>query len=417
MKRKQITILHYAAPPVIGGVESTIYHHARLLTGTGYDVQVIAGRGKKFDPHIIFTTIPEVDSNHPEVLEISRALAQGLVTAEFFNLRDRLENRLLVELADSALLIVHNAHTLHKNLALTAALYQLNAQGNLPMIAWCHDFAWQDPLYLPSLYPDYPWNLLNQFWPGVSYIAVSHDRAASLAGLLGIDLRDIRVITPGVDPEAFWGLDQTVRLLVEKHALLEAAPLLLLPARLTRRKNIELAIKITAALRAYLPRPTLLVTGPPGPHNPKNLAYMQELRALRDELQVKNRVIFLAEEGQQGSPLYLEDASLAGFFRLADALLFPSLREGFGIPVLEAGMARLPVFASGIPPVAESSGGNSYLFDPQGDPQAIAGMIANTLNSDRAYLLKQRVLELYSWKAILNKKILPLINEVINNDR
>lgn len=80
-------------------------------------------------------------------------------------------------------------------------------------------------------------------------------------------------------------------------------------------------------------------------------------------------------------------------------------------------MARLPVFASDIPPVAESSGGNSYLFDPQGDPQAIAGMIANTLNSDRAYLLKQRVLERYSWKAILNKKILPLINEVINNDR
>ena len=412
MNKKHISILHYAAPPVIGGVESTIYHHARMLASAGYAVQVIAGRGAKFDPQIEFTAIPEVDSNHLTILEIGHVLAKGEIPAEFAFLRDQLVVKLQTVLSDSAALIVHNAHTLHKNLALTAALHEINARSSLPMIAWCHDFAWQDPLYLPGLHPGYPWNLLSQAWPGVSYVAVSQDRAARLAELMGVDRQAIRVITPGVDPASFWGLDPTVLALADRMELLESAPLLLLPARLTRRKNIELAIKITAAMQAYLPRPTLLVTGPPGPHNPQNLAYFQELRDLRRELKVEQRVIFLAEAGPGGSPLSLEDVSLPGLFRLADGLLFPSLREGFGIPVLEAGLARLPVFASDIPPVAESGGGHVLVFDPQDDPQAIARRISRKLNRDPGYLLKRRVVERFSWQAIVNKKILPLLDEV-----
>lgn len=41
----RVAILHYAAPPIVGSVESTIYHHARVLAQAGYDVGVIAGRG------------------------------------------------------------------------------------------------------------------------------------------------------------------------------------------------------------------------------------------------------------------------------------------------------------------------------------------------------------------------------------
>jgi glycosyltransferase involved in cell wall biosynthesis len=412
MHKTRISILHYAAPPVIGGVESTIYHHARLLSGAGYAVQVVAGRGAEFFPDVDFTLIPEVDSNHPTVLRTGHALAQGQVPAEFVDLRDRLASSLEAAVQDNSVLIVHNAHTLHKNLALTAALHILYSRGWLPMIAWSHDFAWQDPLYTSSLYPGYPWDLLRQVWPGVSYVTVSQDRATSLAELLDVPGHAIHVITPGVDPASFWGLDETVHSLVERFRLLEAAPLLLLPARLTRRKNIELALRVTAALQAYLPRPTLLVTGPPGPHNPKNLAYLAMLQNLRRELEMQERIIFLAELGPDGSPLLLSDASLPGLFRLVDALLFPSHREGFGIPVLEAGLARLPVFAADIPPVAESSGGLAQVFSPQGEPQAIAQMIAGSLSEDRAYQLKRRVIDQFSWDAILYKKIIPLLDEV-----
>lgn len=56
---RRIAIIHYAGPPVVGGVESTIYHHARLLGQAGYQVHVIAGCGEPFHPQVTFHHIPE----------------------------------------------------------------------------------------------------------------------------------------------------------------------------------------------------------------------------------------------------------------------------------------------------------------------------------------------------------------------
>ena len=53
----RVAILHYAAPPIVGGVESTIYHHARLLAGAGYAVTVIAGRGAPFEERVAVAVI------------------------------------------------------------------------------------------------------------------------------------------------------------------------------------------------------------------------------------------------------------------------------------------------------------------------------------------------------------------------
>jgi hypothetical protein len=44
----RVAILHYAGPPIVGGVESTIYHHALALSHRGYQVEVVAGRGKYY---------------------------------------------------------------------------------------------------------------------------------------------------------------------------------------------------------------------------------------------------------------------------------------------------------------------------------------------------------------------------------
>ena len=46
----KIAILHYSAPPVIGGVESVLAHHAKLMVSAGHEVQVIAGIGKNYEP-------------------------------------------------------------------------------------------------------------------------------------------------------------------------------------------------------------------------------------------------------------------------------------------------------------------------------------------------------------------------------
>ena len=123
-----ISILHYAAPPIVGGVESTIYHHARLLNHAGYEVSIIAGRGAVFDISIPFILIPEIDSRHPDVTRIGKELAKGEVAEDFRTLEEDLFESISSTIKDSDVLIVHNAITLHKNLALTAALKRIADQ-------------------------------------------------------------------------------------------------------------------------------------------------------------------------------------------------------------------------------------------------------------------------------------------------
>src|SRR5690606_25609715 len=129
---------------------------------------------------------------------------------------------------------------------------------------------------------------------------VSEDRRSMLAGLLGLPPEQIAVVTPGVDLAAFLKLEPDTLALARRHDLLEADPLLLLPARVTRRKNIELAIAITGALRAQrqaegCASPRLVVTGPPGPHNPANAAYLEQLKELRRATGDERSVVFLYE--------------------------------------------------------------------------------------------------------------------------
>jgi glycosyltransferase involved in cell wall biosynthesis len=243
----------------------------------------------------------------------------------------------------------------------------------------------------------------------VKYVAVSEDRRAQLADLLNVASDTIQVITPGVDIYAFLEIGDLVQKLMEKLGLLEADPLLLLPARITRRKNIEFAILVTSALSMQKPAAHLIVTGPPGPHNPNNVTYLAELKGISEQLGVADRVHFLYEHGEGSNPLNLPDQSIAQLYRLVDALIFPSKREGFGIPVLEAGLARLPVFAADIPPVRESGGEHTYLFPLHASPKQVADQIIFELMGDHQYLLRRRVLRQFSWQAVVTEQIIPLI--------
>jgi glycosyltransferase involved in cell wall biosynthesis len=67
----------------------------------------------------------------------------------------------------------------------------------------------------------------------------------------------------------------------------------------------------------------------------------------------------------------LTDIEVAQLYGAADALLFPTLEEGFGLPVIEAFASGLPVVASDIPVVREVAGGAAVLADPR-DPAALA---------------------------------------------
>ncbi len=411
-----LAILHYAAPPVVGGVEQTIYYHALELMRAGHTVRILTGEGASFDPRIEVAVVPEFGSRHPDVLSVKRQLDRGEVTLDFAALRDRLTVLLSDSLAGVDVLIAHNVFTLHKNLPLTAALYQVTSgrthsrtgplTNHPTFLAWHHDLAWDDPRYKDDVHGGYPWDLLRTPWPGVTHVTVSASQQARLASLYGIPPEQIAVVPPGVEPARFFRWTETMLKLVEELQLLDADVLLLLPARLTRRKNVEMALRILAAFRAQTRLDArLVVTGPPGPHNPANAAYLQSLLDLRRDLNVQDAAHFLYERG-----ITPDDDTMADLYQLADALLFPSAQEGFGIPVLEAGLARLPVFCSDIPPLRETGDGSAYFFDPQGNPAAIAKEIALALEGDAAHRLRRQVLSRFLWKRIVEERVIPLLH-------
>lgn len=401
-----IVLLHYAAPPVVGGVESVMARHARLMAEHGHHVCILAGRGGQTESRVEFRLLPEADSRHPEVLKLKVELDAGRVPDEFAGLVARLVDALRKHIGEAGLLIAHNVCSLNKNLALTAALHRITQESAAPrLILWHHDLAWTTLRYRPELHEGYPWELLRTDWPWAQQVVVSEQRRGELAELLGVPRERIDVVPNGVDARQFLKLEDETVELCRRLRLQDTAPLMLLPVRITPRKNIELALRTLASLRRRVAGARLIVTGPLGPHNPANQQYFGRLLALRQALGLEEAACFLAEVVDHSIP----DAVIADLYKLADLLFLPSREEGFGIPVLEAGLAGIPVFCADIEALRELGGGQVTYFSPDADPGQLAEQIAAALEADPTYGLHQRALNDYSWERIYLSKIAPLL--------
>lgn len=401
-----IALIHYAAPPVVGGVETVMARQAGLLARAGHTVRILTGRGKTWDERIPVEVLPHLDSLDATVLQLKSGLDEGQVPADFLPFVHQIEADLRRVLAGVEVVIAHNVASLHKNLALTAALYNLSQAGPSPrLILWHHDLAWNAERYRAELHDGWPWDLLRTAWPGVRQVTISEARRQELVDLLGIAPQAIAVVPAGLDTADFFSLDARSIDLIEKLSLERAAPVLLAPVRITRRKNLELAIAAVAHLRRSMPETRLVITGPPGAHNPSNLQYLKSLQNLRSTLGLDEAVHLLAEHLPQGLP----DVVMADFYRLCDALILPSREEGFGIPILEAGLSRMPIFCSDLQPLRALAGEWAVYFSPDAEPQQVARLIEERLRHDPAYQLRCRVRQTYTWEAIYEDRIVPLL--------
>lgn len=402
-----IALLHYSVPPVVGGVESVLAQQARVLAAAGHAVRLVAARGDQTDPAIPLRRVPLADSRQPEVLRVKAELDAGRVPPAFADLQAQLEAALGAALAGVDALIAHNVCSLNKNLPLTAALRVLHGRPGFPrLILWHHDLAWTAPRYQPELHPGWPWDLLRTAWPGAVQVVISELRRGEWAALTGLAPEAIHVIPNGLDLAALHKLEPQTQALARQLNLWAADPLLLLPVRVTARKNIELAVRVLAELRAgAFPHARLVVTGPLGPHNPANQGYFQELRALRAGLGLEASAHFLAEHVEA----WLPDAVIADFYRLADALFLPSREEGFGLPILEAGAARLPIFCADIAPLRTLAGDAAVYFHPAAPPAEVARQVVDRLRTDPIFRLARLVRTAYTWDGIYARYLAPLL--------
>jgi glycosyltransferase involved in cell wall biosynthesis len=100
-------------------------------------------------------------------------------------------------------------------------------------------------------------------------------------------------------------------------------------------------------------------------------------------------------------PAWLSSEELEGLWSIADAFVFPSLYEGFGLPVLEAMARGVPVACSNVSSLPEVAGEAALLFDPR-DEAAIAEALRRLLSEPAlAETLRTRGLERarqFSWE-------------------
>lgn len=143
---------------------------------------------------------------------------------------------------------------------------------------------------------------------------------------------------------------------------------LLYPANFWRHKNHEMLLIAWGMYRAAHPQSDLklVLTGAPSPR--------------RDELREAARRMGLAEWVE--FPGYLSNQEFAALLAGCTAMLFPSLFEGFGMPVAEAMAAGVPVLSSDRTSLPEIAGDAALLFDPR-QPAAIVEAIER-LESDPA---------------------------------
>lgn len=145
---------------------------------------------------------------------------------------------------------------------------------------------------------------------------------------------------------------------VARHGLRPGAPMFLAVGGVEERKNTQRILEAFLDARADLPQAQLVVAG--GASLLDHHAYAARFHRT------------VADAGLRvgpGGPLVLTgtvpDADMPSLFRAADALLLPSVSEGFGLVVLEALASGTPVVVSRIAPFTEYLG--EYLHDEAGE--------------------------------------------------
>ena len=131
----------------------------------------------------------------------------------------------------------------------------------------------------------------------------------------------------------------------------DGVPYLLVVANTYPHKKVETAVAAFGSIMDRIPHRLVLVGRP-----------------RRGEGAVQTAVAALSDRSRCTRIEYLDGKrDLAALYQGADAFLFPSIYEGFGLPVLEAMQAGTPVVTTGAAAIAEVAGESALFFDPQQD--------------------------------------------------
>jgi glycosyltransferase involved in cell wall biosynthesis len=149
------------------------------------------------------------------------------------------------------------------------------------------------------------------------------------------------------------------------------------------RKNLLTICKALHLLKDKLPIP-LVVIG-------DGKKYKEEVKQYLLARGMTSMVIFLSEnEAAQNQEGFKTSAHFPAIYQMAEALIYPSVFEGFGIPVLEALFSRLPVITSSVSCMPEAGGDAAAYIQPFDHEALSLKMEAIAGNKALAELMKEK---------------------------
>lgn len=233
--------------------------------------------------------------------------------------------------------------------------WQLPPDKNLPLVVTIHDLAMlrypeqSQPKALKA--HKYLWKQIQS--KPIHLIAVSHTTKKDLVELLQIDPDRIRTIHEALPQETTQAASHLTEEVVSKllSFLPSQKPFLLFVGSWEPRKNLERLIEAWQSLAKDY---SLVIAGASG----------------KDQHNVLSK--FKYQPTMLGK---VTDLQLAALYSNATALVFPSLYEGFGLPILEAFHFGLPVITSHHSGMAEVAGTAAELVDPLQVESIRAGIV------------------------------------------
>lgn len=197
-------------------------------------------------------------------------------------------------------------------------------------------------------------------------IADSENTRNDVVVLLGVPPEQVEVVPGGVEPR-FARVDDPRRLAeVRQRLQVGDAPFILAVGVLEPRKNLNRLVDAFALLkgRGALSKHKLVLAGGMGWLVEGILAHLEESPA-RDDIRVAG---------------FVPDDLLPAMYSAAEMLAFPSLYEGFGLPVLEAMACGTPVVSSNASCLPEVAEGAALMVDPE-DVEGLAAAMAQLAES------------------------------------
>ena len=239
------------------------------------------------------------------------------------------------------------------------------SRGRKPVVVTVHDVAFRR-------FPETAGHLGSRWHAGfrraietaARILVPSSSTREDLGELYGVDPARVDVVPLGAEltrPD-----HETIERTLERHGI--DGPYVLFLGGIERRKNLPALLRAYALLPADA-RPALVVAGGTVA---RDTDAARRFREALDVLPPGARVIRTG---------YVSDEEKAALLSGAEALIYPSLYEGFGFPVLEAMAVGTPVVTSNSGALPEVAGDDAVLVDPS-EPEAIARGLAEVLGDE-----------------------------------